>query len=89
MMTISLDESWSQLCLDISQKALGIAGAVKELRSVNAVMTQGRQKRHGFPVAERRRALEPRAARRSPHRRHIGLGPGFVDENEAAGSIRS
>jgi hypothetical protein len=46
-------------------------------------VTQGGQKRHGFPVAIRDLGPEPHAARRpSPQGRHVGLGPGFVDEDE-------
>jgi hypothetical protein len=47
-------------------------------------VTQGRQKRHGFPVAMRNFGHEPRTSRcPSRERCHVGLGPGLIDEDQA------
>ena len=47
-------------------------------------MTQGGQKRHGFPVAMRNFGHQPRTSRcPSRERRHVGLGPGLIDEDQA------
>jgi hypothetical protein len=47
-------------------------------------MAQRGHEGHGLPVAVRHLGEEPVAARcPSPERRHVGLGPGFVDEDQA------
>ena len=47
-------------------------------------MAQRGQEGHCIPVAERRRPGQALAAGRpAPQRRHIGLGPGFVNEDQA------
>src|ERR1700756_3135116 len=49
-------------------------------------MAQRRHKGHCLPVAVRNLGFEPLAARRpTPQRRHIGLGPGLIDEDQALG----
>ena len=48
-------------------------------------MAQRGQERQSRPAAVRDLGFKALAARRpAPQRRHVGLGPGFVDEDEAA-----
>ncbi len=69
--------------LHIEPEAFAVDGAVDEPGCVDAIMTQGRQEGHGSPLAVRHLGREPLAARRpAPERRHIGLGPGLVDEDQ-------
>ena len=57
--------------------------ARRAARGIDAVVAQRRQEGHGLPVAVRRLGPEPLAARRpAPERRHVGLGPGLVDEHQ-------
>ena len=50
------------------------------------VVAQRGQEGRGLPVAVRHFGLEPLPQRRpSAQRRHVGLGPGLVDEDQALG----
>lgn len=70
--------------LDVGSKALSIDRGVEDPWRVDPIMAQGSQKRHGFPAAAGDLGLEPRAPRcPSSKRRHGGLGPGLIDENQA------
>jgi hypothetical protein len=47
-------------------------------------MAQAGQKRAGVPVPKRRRTEQALTARGTPaQRRHIRLGPGFIEKNQA------
>jgi hypothetical protein len=71
--------------LDIEPEALAVDRPVDEPGRVDAIVAQRCEESHGLPAAVRDLGVEPLAARRpAPERRHIGLGPGFVDEDEAA-----
>src|SRR5262249_1410457 len=68
--------------LDISSEVLAIDWTIKDPWGVNPVMAQGDQESRGLPVAVRDLGIEPLATRRpSPQGRHVGLGPGLVDED--------
>jgi len=70
--------------LDIDREAFAVDRAVEDPWGVDAVMAQRRQKGHGFPMPVRNLGFEPVAPRRpTPERRHVGLGPGLVDEDQA------
>ena len=70
--------------LDIGSKALAVDRPLKQPRCIDAVMAQGGQEGRGLPVAVRDLGDETLAAwRPSPQRRHVGLGPGLVNEDQA------
>ncbi len=70
--------------LDVALEAGAVDRAVEQPRGVDAIMAQRGQERHGLPSAPRHLGLEPVAPRRpSPERRHVGLGPRLVDEDQA------
>ena len=70
--------------LDVSAEARAIDGAVEHPWGIDAIVAQGSQEGHGLPAALRNLGVEPLTARRpSPERRHVGLGPGLVDEDQA------
>ena len=70
----------------VGKKACAVDRAVEHARCADAVMTQACEKRHGLPVAMRGFGVEPPAGcAPAAQRRHIGLGPRLVDEDEAAG----
>ena len=72
--------------LDIEVEALAVDRAVDEPRRGDAIMAQGGQEGHGLPVAMRHLGLDALSDRRpAPERRHVGLGPGLVDEHQAGG----
>ena len=68
----------------IDPEARAVDGAIEEPGCLDAVMAQGRQEGQGAPFAVRDLCFQPLATRRpSPERRHVGLGPGLVDEDQA------
>lgn len=70
--------------LDIKQEPFAVDRAVEHARRIDTIPAQSGQKGHGLPVAMRNLGLQPSTPPRpSPERRHIGLGPGFIDENQA------
>ena len=72
--------------LDILEEALAIDGSVDEPRCGDPIVTQSGQEGHGLPATVWRLARQALSARRpSAQRRHVGLGPGFVDEDQAGG----
>jgi hypothetical protein len=72
--------------LDVLEEALAIDGSVDQPRCGDPIVTQSGQEGHGLPAAVWRFAWQPLSARRPPaKRRHVGLGPGFVDEDQARG----
>jgi hypothetical protein len=84
------DVAWSQRrdedLVDVLAEGLAIDRAIDEPRRLDAIMPQGSEEGHGRPAPMghlRREALTAWAP--ATQRRHIGLGPGLVDEDEASG----
>ena|ERR1700675_2711513 len=72
--------------LDVSSEAFAVDRAVEEPWGIDAIMAQRCQERHGFPVPLWNLGLEPLAAGcPSPKRRHIGLRPCLIDEDQTLG----
>src|ERR1700688_4494554 len=69
---------------DVEAELLAVDRAIEQPWSVDAIVAQRRQERHGLPASVRDFGSEPHAPRPpSPERRHVGLGPGLVDEDQA------
>src|SRR5215204_6140537 len=69
--------------LDVSSEVFAVDWAIEDPWSVNPVMAQGGQESRGLPVAVWDLGVESLATLRpSPQRRHVGLGPGLVDEDQ-------
>ena len=72
--------------VDVLAEGLAIDRAIDEPRRLDTIMPKGGQEGHGRPSAMGhlgREALPARAP--AAQRRHIGLGPGLIDEDEASG----
>jgi len=55
-------------------------------RSGDAIVTQSGHEGHGLPAAVRHLGFDALAARRpAPQARHIGFGPGLIDEHQPSG----
>ena len=68
---------------DIDLKALAVDRTVEKPWGVDAVMAQRSQERCCVPVTVRDLGRKPHAERcPSAPRRHVGLGPGLVDEDQ-------
>ena len=65
-------------------EALAVDGAVNDAGSRDAIVSQGGEEGHGAPMAMRHLGMQRRtAAMPAMGARHVGLGPGLVDEDEA------
>jgi hypothetical protein len=69
---------------DVEQKAFGIDGSIDEPRRIDAVVPQRGEERHGVPMAIRCLGLEAISfGSPAAQGRHVGFGPGLVDEDQA------
>jgi len=70
--------------VDVEAEALAVDRAIDEPWRLDAIMTQRGEEGHGRPAAMRHLGCEALTTRApAAQRRHIGLGPGLVDEDEA------
>jgi hypothetical protein len=71
---------------DIGVEALAVDGPVKQAGRFDAVVAQGGEESRGLPFALRDLVDEPLAPwRPATQARHIGLRPGFIDEDQPPG----
>jgi len=69
--------------VDVSRKRFCVDRTVKHPGRIDPVMAQGSDKGHGIPIPVRRKPLQPLAFLcPATQGRHVGLGPGFVDEDQ-------
>jgi hypothetical protein len=86
MITISPGCNVDQDVLDVNPEGFPIDRAVKEPGGGDAIVAQGGQEGHGLPAAMRYLGFDPLTARcPAPQRRHVGFGPGLVDEHQPGG----
>lgn len=72
--------------LHVQQKTIGIHRLVQQPRRFNPVMPQSGDEGHRVPVSVRNLRPEPLTAwRPSAQGRHIGFGPGLINEDQAGG----
>jgi hypothetical protein len=80
---VARQKRWHEDLLDIRQEASAIDRTVKDARRIDPVGAQRCEEGERPPFAERhlgKEAAAPRAS--SMQARHVGLGPGLVDEDE-------
>ena len=83
---VARPESGNEELFDIGEEALAVDRAVEQARRVDAVVPQRGQEGRSLPITARDLADEPLAAwRPAGEAGHVGLGPGFVDEDETTG----
>ena len=72
--------------LDPCGKAVTVDRSIEDARRVDPVMAKCSQEGQRAPFAERSAGDQLAPARRpAPDRRHVGLGPGLVDEDQPPG----
>ncbi len=72
--------------LDIGKEAAAVDRAVDHARCVDPIDAQRSKEGQGLPMTVRHFGDQPLTARRAPiGARHVGLGPGLIDEDEASG----
>jgi hypothetical protein len=75
-----------ELLLDPGSEALAIDRPVEDARRGQAIAAQGADKGQGAPVAMRSKAAQRFAfLPPSAQRRHVGLDPCFIDEDQPSG----
>lgn len=79
-------EGSDQFGLDIGLEGVAIDRAIEHPWRLDPVVTQGSDERHGLPVPIRRMSHQGGTAYApAAQRRHVGLHPGFIDEDQACG----
>jgi hypothetical protein len=71
---------------DMGEESLAVDGSVEQARRLEAVVAHGGQEGRSFPAAVRNLVDGPLAAGRPTVKaRHVGLGPGLVNEDQSSG----
>jgi len=79
-------ERGHQELLDIGQEALAVNRSVEDAGRVDPIMAERGQEGQCAPPPARRLGQEPLAlAAATMEARHVGLGPGLVDEDQTFG----
>ena len=79
-------ECGSEELLDPGAEAAAIDCTIEDGGGDDPIMSQPGQEGAGIPMPERRRTEQPLApATATPQRRHVGLGPSLVEEDQALG----
>ena len=81
---IARSEGGQKELLDIEGKGLTVDRAVYDARGIDAIVSQGCQERHGFPVAEGGFCAQSLTARApSSQGCHVRFGPGLINKDKA------
>ena len=76
-------QGWNQHALDIDPEAFAVDRAIDLPWRLDAIVAQSGDEGHGLPVPMRDLRFEPASSERpASQRRHIGLGPGFVEKDQ-------
>ena len=79
----------AKLLLDPGGEACSVDRLIEDAGRIDPVAAQGGDEGHGLPMAIGHLGMQPLALwRPAAQRGHVGLGPGLIDKDEAAG-IRS
>ena len=83
---IALGQCRDEHLLHVGSEDVPVDGSINHPRGINAVMAQRRDEGECLPVSVRNARLQPLTAR-SPAAQggHVGLDPGFVEEDEPSG----
>jgi len=83
-MTVARLQRRYQKLLDIGPEGLAVDRAVNDAGRCDAIVAQRGQEGHGAPAAVRHLGMQRHAAAMpAVGARHVGLGPGLVDEHQA------
>src|SRR6202043_1679048 len=78
---VAVPQGRDQNLLDVEKEGFAIDRPLDEPRSGDAIVAQSGHEGHGLPAAVRYLGFDALTARRpAPQRRHIGFGPGLIDE---------
>jgi hypothetical protein len=83
---VAWSETWEKDLLNIGLEQVAIDRTIEYARCGDSIAAQGSQEGHGFPVPLRHIGLQPFAfPAPAADRRHVGLGPGLIDEDQSRG----
>ncbi len=83
---VAMAQCGDQALFDPCQKAAAVDGAIQDARGTNAIGPQTGDKGQRLPVAMRDFGDQALATRAPPaDRRHVRLGPGLIDKDQARG----
>jgi hypothetical protein len=83
---VAVPQGWDQNFLDVEKEGFTVDWPLDEPRSGDAIVAQSSHEGHGLPAAVRYFGFDALTARRpAPQRRHIGFGPGLIDEHQPSG----
>src|SRR6202011_6361986 len=87
---VAVPQGRGQNLLDVEKEGFAIDRPLDEPRSGDAIVAQSGHEGHGLPAAVRYLGFDALTARcPAPKRRHIGFGPGLIENTSRVGSIRS
>ena len=79
-------QRWNQNLIDIGPEALAVDWTIENPWGLNTITSQGGEEGHCLPVTVWDLCREPPAPRApASDWSHVGLDPGFVDEDETGG----
>ena len=83
---VAVPQGRDQNLLDVEKEGFAVDRSLDEPRSGDAIVAQSGHEGHGLPAAVRHLGFDALTARRpAPQRRHIGFGPGLIDEHQPSG----
>lgn len=83
---VAVPQGRDQNLLDVEKEGFAIDRPLDEPWSGDAIVAQSSHEGHGLPAAVRHLGFDALTARcPAPQRRHIGFGPGLVDEHQPGG----
>ena len=83
---VAVPQGWDQNLLDVEKEGFAIDRPLDEPRGGDAIVAQSGHERQSLPAAVRHFGSDALTARRpAPQRRHIGFGPGLIDEHQPSG----
>jgi len=81
-----MPQGWDQNLLDVELEGFAVDRPLDEPRGGDAIVAQGCHEGHSLPAAVRHLGFDALTAQRpAPQRRHIGFGPGLIDEHQPSG----
>ena len=83
---VAVSQGRDQNLLDVEKEGFAVDRPLDEPRRGDAIVAQSGHEGHGLPAAVRHLGFDALTARRpAPQRRHVGFGPGLIDEYQPGG----
>ena len=81
---VARSQGWDENLVDIEPERLAVDGTGEQPWRIDAVVPESGEEGHRLPSAVRNLRAKPATTKSPPpQRRHVGFGPGLVDEDQA------